>query len=321
MQALWLENQKLFFRDDLEIPKPDEGEALVRVRLAGICSTDLEMVRGYYPFTGVLGHEFVGEIVEAPDLDLHRRRVTGEINITCGDCPTCLRGDSSHCENRTTLGIHNRNGCFAEYLTVPVENLHFISDQISDEEAVFAEPLAAALEIQQQVQIRPTDRVLIVGAGRLGQLIAQTLALTGCDLQVVVRHDYQKTILENRGIQTLVEEQIPNKGYDWVVEATGSPDGFELAMRAVRPRGALILKSTYAGDLETNFSRIVVDEITIVGSRCGPFEPALRCLAAHQVDPTPLINAIYPLSEGEKAFEHASRAGIFKILLKPNFSA
>lgn len=315
MKALWLENQTLSLCDDLPMPSPAEGEALLRVRLAGICSTDLEMMRGYYPFTGILGHEFVGEVLEAPDPALRGARVTGEINIVCGECTTCRRGDSTHCENRTTLGIHNRPGCFAEYLTLPIENLHPIPAHISDEAAVFTEPLAAALEIQQQIHIRPADKVLIVGAGRLGQLIAQTLALTGCDLHVVVRHDYQREILAARGIKTLPEDQIAERTYDFVIEATGAPGGFALAHKAVRPRGTLVLKSTYAGDLSTNFSAIVVDEITLVGSRCGPFEPALRLLESGQVDPTSLITESYPIGAGIAAFQHAAQSGVFKILL------
>lgn len=316
MQAIWLENQVLSVVDDLPIPQPTVGEALLRVRLAGICNTDLEMLRGYYPFSGILGHEFIAEIVNAGDPDLIGRRVTGEINIVCGVCATCRGGDRSHCENRSTLGIHNRPGCFAEYLTLPLEILHPIPDHVSDEAAVFTEPLAAALEIQQQIHIRPGSKVLIVGAGRLGQLIAQTLALTGCDLNVVVRHDYQREILTARAIPTLTENEISERTYDVVIEATGAPGGFSLARRAVRPRGTMVLKSTYAGDLSVNFSSIVVDEITLVGSRCGPFEPALRLLESGQVDPTPLITDIYPLSEGRAAFKHAAQSGVFKILFR-----
>lgn len=317
MKAIWLENQALSVRDDLPIPQPADGEVLVRLRLAGICSTDLEMVRGYYPFTGILGHEFVGEVVDAPNPDLRGARVTGEINLVCGECPTCRRGDSTHCEKRTTLGIHGKNGCFAEYLTLPLENLHRIPEHVTDEAAVFTEPLAAALEIQQQIQINPTDRVLVVGAGRLGQLIAQTLALTPCDLQVVVRHADQRQILAARGLMTVFEDQIQPRAYDLVVDATGSPDGFALARRAVRPRGTLVLKSTYAGEMKVNLSALVVDEITLIGSRCGPFAPALRLLAAGRIDPTPLIAAGYSLSDGVAAFKHAAQAGVFKILLSP----
>lgn len=315
MRAIWFENQTLSIRDDLPIPQPAKGEALVRVRLAGICNTDLEMIRGYYPFSGILGHEFIGEVVESSDLSFEGTRVTGEINIICGECTACQQGYSTHCENRTTLGIHDRPGCFAEYLTIPLKNLHRIPDALTDETAVFTEPLAAAIQIQQQVHIRPSERVLIVGAGRLGQLIAQTLALTGCDLNVVVRHKYQYEILSARGIATLPELKVGIRDYDLVVDATGSPGGFALARKAVRPRGTLVLKSTYADELTVNFSALVVDEITVVGSRCGPFEPALRLLEAGMVNPTPLISARYPLANGLAAIDHASKAGVFKILL------
>ncbi|MBN1668353.1 MAG: hypothetical protein JW862_14765, partial [Anaerolineales bacterium] len=205
---------------------------------------------------------------------------------------------------------------FAEYLCLPLENLHRLPEGVPDEVAVFTEPLAAALEIQQQVHIRPTDRVLVVGAGRLGQLIAQTLALTGCALEVVARHEYQRRLLHDRQIRTIAAGEIPTGGYDLVVEATGAAGGFDLARRALRPRGTLVLKSTYAGELQVNFSAIVVDELTLVGSRCGPFEPALRLLADRRVDPAPLIMARYPLAEGLEAFEHAARPGVFKVLLE-----
>jgi threonine dehydrogenase-like Zn-dependent dehydrogenase len=316
MSVLWLENQTLSFRQDIPVPDVPQGEALIRVRLAGICSTDLELVKGYYPYSGVPGHEFVGEVVESSDPALRGVRVVGEINASCGVCPTCRAGRPTHCEHRSVLGIVNRDGCFAEYLTLPLENLHRVPDTVPDELAVFTEPLAAALEIQEQIQIHPTDRVLLVGAGRLGLLIAQTLALTGCYLQVVVRHDYQREILSAWHIATLTEAEIPAAQYDIVVEATGSPTGFALARRAICPRGVFVLKSTYAGKVEVDFSSLVVDEITLVGSRCGPFAPALRLLAAGTVDPRPLILARYPLSEGVAAFEHAAQPGVFKVLLE-----
>ncbi|MBU1661877.1 MAG: alcohol dehydrogenase catalytic domain-containing protein [Chloroflexi bacterium] len=316
MQALWLENQTLSFRDDVPIPTPPEGEALIRVRLAGICSTDLELVRGYYPYAGIPGHEFVGDVVAASDANWRGVRVVGEINASCGECQTCRAGHPTHCERRTALGIINRNGAFAEYLILPVKNLHRVPASIPYEIAVFTEPLAAALEIQEQVQIVPTDRVLVIGAGRQGQLIALTLALTGCDLQVVARHEYQRAALSACHIAAISEDAIPIRKMDVVVDAAGSPGGFELARKAIRPRGTIVLKSTYAGDLRVNFSSIVVDEITLVGSRCGPFEPALRLLESGLVDPRPLITARYPLSDGVSAFECAAKPGCFKVLLE-----
>src|SRR5215217_6508810 len=206
MNVVWLEENKIDLRDVAPSRKPDE--ALIKIRKAGICSTDLELVKGYYPYTGVLGHEFVGEVVEADDRSWIGQRVVGEINVVCHQCEQCLNGRSTHCENRTVLGIVNRDGTFAEYTELPITNLHRVPDSVPDEMAVFTEPLAAALEIQDQIQIKPTDRVLLVGAGRLGQLIAQTLALTGCDLRVVARHTHQRSLLKTRGIRPIAEEEI-----------------------------------------------------------------------------------------------------------------
>ncbi len=222
----------------------------------------------------------------------------------------------THCENRTVLGILNRNGVFAEYVSLPLENLHLVPDSVPDEAAVFTEPLAAALEIQQQVQIRPTDRVLLVGAGRLGQLVARTLALTGAEVQVVARHPLQKQLLRDCGIAVIEEADVQPRRYDVVVEATGSPAGFDLARRAVRPRGVFVLKSTYKGELTLNLSPLVVDEITIVGSRCGPFAPALRLLEKREVDPTPLIAGEFGLTDGLRAFEEAEKRGVLKVLIR-----
>jgi len=314
MKALWLENNQISLREIQQPNKPNE--ALIKIRKAGICSTDLELVKGYYPYTGVIGHEFVGEVVSAPEPAWIGQRVVGEINAVCGKCEACLNGRSTHCESRTVLGIANRDGVFAEYTTLPLENLHRVPDSVSDEMAVFTEPLAAALEIQQQIQIKPTDRVLLVGAGRLGQLIAQTLALTGCDLHVLARHPYQQNLLTARGIRLIVEAQIQPRKWDIVVEATGSPDGFNLARKAIRPRGTLVMKSTYKGDMSVNFSSIVVDEINIVGSRCGPFAPALRLLEKREVDPTVLIAAQYKLGEAVKAFDQAAQSGVLKVLIE-----
>ena len=313
MKALWLENNQISMR---EIAQPDKpNEALIKIRKAGICSTDLELVKGYYPYTGVIGHEFVGEVVSAPDPFWVGQRVVGDINVACGKCEACLNGRQTHCENRTVLGIVDRDGVFAEYTSLPLENLHRVPDSVPDEWAVFTEPLAAALEIQQQTQIRPTDRVLVVGAGRLGQLIAQTLALTGCDLRVVTRHAHVQELLQARGIRTVTEADVQPRRWDVVVEVTGSAEGFALARRAIRPRGTLVMKSTYKGEMSVNFSSIVVDEINIIGSRCGPFEPALRLMEKREVDPSVLVMASYKLDDTLKAFEHAARAGVLKVLV------
>lgn len=318
MKALWLENQTIRFRRDVQVPTPDEDEALIRVRLAGICSTDLEMVKGYYPFTGILGHEFVGEVISAPaHHSWEGKRVVGEINLTCGTCQECRAGRDSHCLNRQVLGIKQKNGVFAEYLTLPVRNLHLVPDEIPDEMAVFCEPLAAALEIQSQIQIHPEDRVLVIGAGRLGQLIARALALTGCDLHVLVRRDNHRNLLELTGAKFLTEESLPQGIMDLVVEATGSPPGFELARQAVRPRGTIVMKSTYKGQLSIDVSALVVDEITLVGSRCGPFAPALRMLASGLINPINMIEGKYPLEEGQEALAQAALPGTLKLLMCP----
>ncbi len=316
MKSLWLEDQTLSCH--AKRPKPSNAdEALIRVRLAGICGTDLEMVKGYYPFTGVPGHEFVGEVIKADDKSWIGKRVVGEINVTCGACEQCLNGRSTHCENRTTLGIHNRDGVFAEYVTLPTRNLLPVPDSLPDEKAVFTELVAAAVEITEEVHIRPTDRVLVIGAGRFGQLIAQVLQLTGADLYVVARHPRQRWLLTERGINLIEEEDVQPWRWDVVVDVTGSASGFSLARQAIRPRGTLVMKSTYKGDMQVNFSQIVVDELTITGSRCGPFAPALRLLEKNLVDPLGMIAAEYPLEKGLEAFEKAGTRDVLKVLLRP----
>jgi threonine dehydrogenase-like Zn-dependent dehydrogenase len=314
MQALWLENNQLQLRYDAPIPNPPPGEALVRVVRAGICNTDLELLRGYYPYTGILGHEFVGVVEQGPE-HIKGQRVVGEINAVCGQCRFCRSGQPTHCENRTVLGIVNRNGAFADYLCLPVENLHPVPDNVPTDVATFTEPVAAALEIQQQVKVSPAERVLVVGDGKLGQLVAQTLAITGCDLLVVGRHQEKLANLAARGIQTGLEDAVADRAFDVSVECTGNPAGFAIARRALRPRGTLVLKSTYAGQLTFDASSLVVDEITLIGSRCGPFPAALDLLASGQVDVEPLIHARYPLSKGLAAFERASTKGVLKVLL------
>jgi threonine dehydrogenase-like Zn-dependent dehydrogenase len=344
MKALWLEKQQLSFLEDVPVPSPAPGEALIRVQLAGICSTDLELLKGYLPFTGIPGHEFVGEIVsineekkadtadaaskgeigstaasKLPSAEIKvGKRVVGGINITCGVCRHCAAGRDTHCEKRVVLGIIDRNGAFTEYLTLPIKNLYPVPDSVSDEAAVFTEPLAAALEIQMQVHIRPAERVLVIGAGRLGLLIARTLTLTGCDLAAVARHDNQRRLLAESRIPSISEKDIVPGHFDIAVEASGSPSGFELARKAVRPRGTIVLKSTYSGAQKTDFSSIVVDEITMVGSRCGPFPPALDLLENRTINPADLIEARYGISDGIKAVKYASMPGVLKVLLYPD---
>lgn len=315
MKALWLENKQLQLRTDIPIPQPGSKEALVKVLCAGICNTDLELLRGYYPYIGIIGHEFVGVVEQGPE-NLVNQRVVGEINAVCGQCRFCRQGNPNHCENRTVLGIFNRNGAFAEYLTLPSENLYVVPDHIPTEVATFTEPLAAALEIQEQIVINTNTNVLVVGDGKLGQLVAQTLALTNCDLLVVGRHQKKLANLQARGIKTGFADAVTDRAFDIVVECTGNADGFATARRALRPRGTLVLKSTYAGNLSLDASSLVVDEITLIGSRCGPFPKALELLAQEKVDVEYLIQSRYPLVEGIAGFECAQTKGVLKVLLE-----
>jgi threonine dehydrogenase-like Zn-dependent dehydrogenase len=317
MRALWLENRILNLREDVPLPAPPAGEALVRVRLAGVCNTDLELVRGYYPYAGVPGHEFVGVVQTAAAApEWNGRRVVGEINAACGACETCRAGRRTHCERRTVLGIVARDGAFATHLRLPTENLHAVPDEVPDEVAVFTEPTAAALEIQTQVQIGAADRVVVIGAGKLGHLVAQTLATTGCDLLAVGRSPRPLALLAARGIRTGTAPDVAERRADVVVECTGNPEGLEMARRAVRPRGTIVLKSTYHGRASIDMAPFVVDEITLVGSRCGPFAPALALLAQGAVDPRPLVEARYGLGDAVAAFAHASRPGALKVLVE-----
>jgi alcohol dehydrogenase len=307
-------------RYDPACPDPalPSGEALVRVRLAGICNTDVELVRGYMDFRGVLGHEFVGEVVQASDPTWLGKRVVGDINAACYACETCRMGRHTHCPHRTTLGIYRRDGAFADYLSLPVANLYPVPDSVSDEPAVFVEPLAAACEILEQMALRPTDRVVVLGDGKLGLLVSAVLRLTGADLQLVGRHPDKLAIATAWGVAAHHgADDLPAGWADVVVECTGSPTGFALARKLLRPRGTLVLKSTYHGDLPVDMSALVVDEIALVGSRCGPFAPALRLLESGLVDPTPLISARYALTDGEAAFARAIEPGVLKVLLEP----
>jgi len=302
---------------DLPIPNPPPGEVRVRTTLAGICNTDIEILRGYAGFQGVLGHEFVGVVDAAEDPSLVGRRVAGEINAYCGACPTCRAGRSTHCPNRTTLGIRHRDGTLADYFCLPARNLHLLPDHLSDEAAVFIEPLAAACQVLEQVQVRPTDHVLVLGDGKLGLLVAQVMALIGCDLTAVGRHPEKLDILSARGIATQLDDSDIEGSADLVIECTGRPEGFYRARQLLRPRGTLVLKSTYHGLVPTDLSSLVVDEIQVVGSRCGPFEPAIRLLSQGLVDVLSLVEAEYFLEEALVAFEHAGQRGALKVLVRP----
>ena len=389
MIGLWLENQQLSLRKNLPLPTPPQGEALIKIIRAGICNTDVELLRGYYSYAGVLGHEFVG-VVES-DGEWKGKRVVGEINARCGKCEACLNKNRNHCESRTVLGIQDRNGVFADYTTLPYENLHEVPHNVSDDEAVFTEPLAAALQIPQQIQIHPEDRVVLIGDGKLGLLCAQVVALSGCDLTVIGKHENKLEILKRRGIKTAIwnpksptsdnvedvdsrkadianpksptsdnvedvdsrkadianpksptsgnvedvdsrkadianpksptsgdVEDVDSQKADIVVEVTGSSGGFEIARGLLRGGGRLVLKSTYAGKLTLDISSIVVDEITIIGSRCGPFKAALDLLSRKLIDVGSLVHARYKLDEAVTAMEKAQEAGVLKVLLDVN---
>lgn len=307
-------------------PPPQPGEARLRVRLAGICATDLALVAGYKGgYRGVLGHEFVADVEAAPGHDEWvGKRVVGEINIGCGECSLCRRGLHKHCRRRASVGILRHDGALADALLLPVANLHEVPPTVPDEAAVFTEPLAAALEILEQVQVRPDLRVVVVGDGRLGQLIAQVLALTGCDLTVLGRHPDKLRLLAEAKAGTPrlstpeVLDELAAAPADLVVEATGAAGGFATARRLVRPAGTLVLKSTFAGGLpDFDVSGLVVDEITLVGSRCGPFGPALRLLESGRVRVEPLIQARFPLDEAEAALAFAATKGVLKVVVQP----
>lgn len=318
MKGLWLEDRKMTLRSDLPLPSLEAHEVLIKVLLAGVCSTDLEMVKGYYDFTGVPGHEFVGLVADDNGyLELRGKRVIGDINISCGKCERCLRQEPSQCMRRSTLGIFDYDGVFAEYCKLPAKNLTAVPDSISDVLAVFTEPTAAALRILDQVQVKPSDRVIVVGAGRLGLLIAQVLKNTGCDLKVVVRRPEPAAVLAGWGIRAVYPEEIKGELADIVVEVTGSPEGFALSRSLTRARGTLVLKSTFAGDVSLNLSKLVVDEITLVGSRCGNYLAGLRALSSGLVQVGEMVDSIYSLDQGLEPIEHASKPGVLKVLIRP----
>ncbi len=312
MRAL-LYNKVLRYEAEYPTPGVPEGYALVRVLKAGVCNTDLELVKGYMGFSGVLGHEFVG-VAEGGEFD--GQRVAGEINLACGECPTCRAGMPTQCPNRKTLGIDRHDGAFADYLTLPVENLHPLPDSVSDDAATFVEPLAAALQTLHLTHVSPHDRVALIGTGKLGLLTAQVIALTGCDLTAISRHDRQIDLLRGWGIDTASLGEIEARSADIVVDCTGNEQGFAEALKLVRPRGVIHLKSTYHGLPKADLTRAVVDEVQIHTSRCGPFDAAIRLMAKGVVDVESLIDARYPLEESMEAMAKASERGVLKVLLE-----
>jgi threonine dehydrogenase-like Zn-dependent dehydrogenase len=299
---------------DRPTPTAGPGTAVVRVVWAGVCNTDLELTRGYLKFRGILGHEVVGRVIEGPP-EWMGKRVVGEINYGCGACGDCQRGLARHCARRTVMGILDADGAFAERIEIPVENLHEVPEGVKDDAAVFVEPLAAAFEILEQVHVHPGMECTVLGDGKLGLLVAQVLHTTGARVTAVGKHPSHLAILAKRGIPTALVEAWGKKKADLVVEATGSAAGFEAAVAATRPRGKLVLKSTVAGAHPRDLSALVVQEITVIGSRCGSFAPALRALAAGTVDVTPLIGGRVPLRDADRALELAAQPGVLKVLI------
>ncbi len=318
MQALHWDGHDLRFDPayrEPTAPTDASSMALVKVHLAGVCSTDLQILRGYMDFTGVPGHEFVGSVVDGPE-PWRGKRVVGEINFGCGVCDSCRRELARHCANRSVMGIVSADGAFAEYVAVPVHNLHAVPDSLSDEEAVFTEPLAAAFEILTQIHIDHGHEVLVVGDGKLGNLCAQVLALTGARVTGLGKHADKLALIKKAGVRTILLTDWQARQFDIVVEATGSASGLELALGAVRPRGTLSLKSTIAGKHQVSLAPIVINEINVIGSRCGPFPDALDALAAKRVAVTPLIEETFLLSQGLVALAAAGRPGAKKIMLR-----
>jgi len=302
-------------KDDVPKPAPGSDEALLAVRLAGVCRTDLEILKGYMNFRGVMGHEFVADVVDGPDKWKHKR-VVAEINCPCGRCDLCKAGLGNHCFDRTVLGIAGRDGCFAEFIAVPVANLHEVPPGVSDEEAVFIEPLAAAFQIVRQVPVSSDQKVIVFGAGRLGQLVARVLKSRSGSLLLVGRHAGKLEAAEKQGIQTVPADDFkPDRRADIVVDATGEASGFQTAMQTVRPRGIIVLKSTFTASGGMNLSPLVVDEITVIGSRCGPFDMAIKAFQSREIDVSALIGERYLLRRAGEALEAASAPESIKVLI------
>lgn len=316
MNAIRFDGTKLDLLTDY--PKPKSGESLVKVKLAGICGTDLEILQGYMSYKGIPGHEFVGVVEDSENKDLIGKRVVGEINAGCKTCTSCINGLERHCPNRTVLGILNRDGAFAQYLSLPEKNLHVVPDSIKDEQAVFVEPLAAAFEIIEQIHIEPNWEIAIVGDGRLAQLVVRVLKISCPNITCFGRHEKKLELLKKLGIKTKIGiDSNDEKKYDLVIEATGNDSGFSDTMKLIRPRGTVILKSTIASQNKLDLTPAVVNEVTVIGSRCGIFRPAINALESGSVSVEELVDSIYPLEKFQQAFEHAKKPGALKILLKP----
>ena len=313
MRALYFDEQPAI--KEVPRPVPGQGEVLVRVHLAGICRTDLEVLKGYHGFKGIMGHEFVGEVAAPKDSPWLGRRVVGEINIGCGACDLCRRGLAGHCRQRRVLGLKDQDGAFAPYLTLPAANLHAVPPEVPEVFAVFTEPLAAALRVMEVAPVSPSARVLVVGDGPLGLQVSWVLALSGAEVHLAGHHPEHLALARPRGVATYLSADLPAGDYDTVVEASGSPAGLDLALSRVRPRGTVVMKSTYVGRYPLDPAVLVVPEVNLVGCRCGPFAGALRLLRDGRVDPRPLIDRTFPLSRGLEALAWAQRPGVLKVLI------
>lgn len=314
-------NNKLELKNDYTKPIPKTNEALVRIKLVGICNTDYEITKGYMGYNGILGHEFVGvvEEINGEDKSLLGKRVVGEINLGCKNCDWCAKGLERHCPNRQTLGIFNKDGCFADYVTLPLSNLLKVNDKISDETAVFVEPLAAALEILEQLHIKPYEKVCVLGDGKLGLITALALNASNIDVTLIGKHQNKLDIAKEQNVKTMLLENLTqenNKSFDVVVEATGRVSGFETSINLVKQRGVLVLKSTIATGKELNLAPIVIDEITVLGSRCGQFAPALRLMEKNIIDFSKLISSKLSFDEAILGFEKNKEKDTIKILLE-----
>ncbi len=310
-------------REDTPVPTTPPAEARIALRVAGVCDTDIQLARGYMGFVGIPGHEFVGEVLECADESWVGKRVVGDINAGCGVCEDCLERSGHHCATRSVLGILGRDGCMAEQFTLPTRNLVAVPDQVPDEVAVFAEPLAAGLHVLEELQGRGQQRVAVLGDGKLGTLTALAVHSTGQDTTLIGHHESKLAVARALGVRGLLESQLPDSQvtYDLVVEATGNPLGLERALQLVRPRGTVILKSTVAGKLQVDLAPLVIHEVRLVGSRCGDLQAAMDLFSAGAIDPTPLICARYPLARAVEALEHAGRKGAMKVLITPEENA
>lgn len=316
MKATCFDGKNMKYDDNY--PDPKSGEVLVKVNLAGICGTDLEILDGYMKYNGILGHEFVGTVEKADNSELIGKRVVGEINAGCRKCESCQKGMERHCPNRTVLGILKRDGAFAEFLSLPEKNLHVIPDSITDEQAVFVEPLAAAFEIKEQVRLQPQWSVAVVGDGRLAQLIIQVLKLTCPNITCFGKHKSKLENLINVGVKIKIGiEKSDEQSFDLVVEATGSNSGFEDTMKLIKPRGTVVLKSTIASKENLDLTPTVVNEITLIGSRCGLFKPAIDALATSMVSVDSMIDSTFPLEKFSEAIQYAKKPDTLKVFLKP----